>query len=57
MPQEELECLTFARWSEMFHVYRTIWNFEAKNSLYQDIVDEQREYNLTHQPIDDINKL
>ena len=57
VPQEELECLTFARWSEMFHAYRTIWNFEAKNSLYKDIVNEQREYNLTHQPIDDINKL
>lgn len=55
--QEELECLTFAKWSEIFHAYRTIWNFEAKRSLYQDVEDEQKEYNLTHQQIDDINKL
>jgi hypothetical protein len=55
--QEELECLTFAKWSEMFHAYRTIWNFEAKKSLYKDIEEEQKEYQLFHQPIADINKL
>ena len=41
----------------MFHAYRTIWNFEAKRCLYKDVEEEQKEYEMTHQPIDDINKL
>ena len=55
--QEELESLTFARWSEIFHAIRVIWNFEAKRCLYKDVEEEQKEYEMTHQPTEDINKL
>ena len=55
--QEELETMTFGRWSDIFHAYRLIWNFKAKRNLYKDIEEENEEYRRTHQKIESVMNL
>ena len=40
IPQREAELLTFGKWLDIFHEYKSIYNFETKRMLYKDIEDE-----------------
>ena len=55
--QEDLEVMSFGKWQDIFHAYRTIWNFKAKKSLYRDVEEEHEEYRRTHQKIDSVMDL
>ena len=39
--------MTYGNWSDVFHAYRMIWNFEAKKCLYSDIEIENKEKAMT----------
>lgn len=49
--QQEVEQMTFGKWSDIFHAYRELNNFKAKGGLYPDIEEEIEQHQREKQPV------
>lgn len=49
--QDEAERMTFGKWADIFHAFKELYNFEAKQLLYADVEREIEQYKATHQPV------
>lgn len=45
---EETSRMQIGYWSDVYHEYRTLYNFEKKGMIYKDVEDEQQEFLNSH---------
>lgn len=54
--EKEVKRMTYGVWSDYFHAYKEIYNFETKKLIYKDIEDEQKEFRKNHPELEPVGE-